>query len=296
MEIKKVGVIGCGLMGSGIAQVSAAAGFETSVCEVSQEIVDRGIASIDKSLAKFVEKGKLSAEEKAATMARLNGTTNLEDLSDCDLIIEAIIENKNAKHEIYARLDRYCGSHTILASNTSSLSITELLTVVSPERQKRFVGLHFFNPVPLMKLVEAVRTILTDDDVFQAAIDFGNRIGKTVIRTSDRTGFIVNRLLVPYLLDAIRALEEGVGSIVDIDNGMMLGCGHPMGPLTLLDFVGLDTTYYIAEIMFEEFRQQRFAPPPLLKRMVLAGMHGRKSGRGFYDYSDPKNPVPMRLL
>ncbi len=296
MEIKKVGVVGCGLMGSGIAQVSAAAGFETSVCEVSQEVVDRGIASIDKSLAKFVEKGRLSAEEKAATMARLNGTTNLEDLSDCDLIIEAIIENKNAKHEIYAKLDRYCGSHTILASNTSSLSITELLTVVSPERQKRFVGLHFFNPVPLMKLVEAVRTVLTDDDVFQTAIDFGNRIGKTVIRTSDRTGFIVNRLLVPYLLDAIRALEEGVGSIVDIDNGMMLGCGHPMGPLTLLDFVGLDTTYYIAEIMFEEFRQQRFAPPPLLKRMVLAGMHGRKSGRGFYDYSDPKNPVPMRLL
>lgn len=296
MEIKKVGVVGCGLMGSGIAQVSAAAGFETRVCEVSQEVVDKGIASIDRSLAKFVEKGKLSAEEKAATMARLNGTTNLEDLSDCDLIIEAIIENKNTKHEIYARLDRYCSPKTILASNTSSLSITELLTVVSPERQRRFVGLHFFNPVPIMKLVEAVRTILTDDDVFQTVIDFGGRVGKTVIRTSDRTGFIVNRLLVPYLLDAIRALEEGVGSIVDIDNGMMLGCGHPMGPLTLLDFVGLDTTYYIAEIMFEEFREQRFAPPPLLKRMVLAGMHGRKSGRGFYDYTDPKNPVPMKLL
>lgn len=296
MEIRKVGVVGCGLMGSGIAQISATAGFETRICEVSQEIVDRGIASIDKSLAKFVEKARISAEEKAATMARLNGTTSLEDLSDCDLIIEAVIENKNTKQEIYAKLDRYCGPNTILASNTSSLSITELLTVVSPERQRRFVGLHFFNPVPIMRLVEAIRTILTDEDVFQTVIEFGNRVGKTVIRTSDRTGFIVNRLLVPYLLDAIRALEEGVGSIVDIDNGMMLGCGHPMGPLTLLDFVGLDTTYYIAEIMFEEFREQRFAPPPLLKRMVLAGMHGRKSGCGFYNYADPKNPVPMKLM
>lgn len=296
MEIKKVGVIGCGLMGSGIAQVSAAAGYETKVCEVAQELVDKGLAGIDKSLSKFVEKGKLSSDEKSNILGRLQGTTNLEDLADCDLIIEAIIENKNTKAEAYAKLDRLCSSNTIFASNTSSLSITELLSAVSPERQKRFVGLHFFNPVPLMKLVEAVRTILTSDEAFEAVASFGKTIGKSVIRTSDRSGFIVNRLLVPYLLDAIRALEEGVGSIQDIDAGMVLGCGHPMGPFTLLDFVGLDTTYYISEIMFNEFREKRFAAPPLLKRMVLAGLNGRKSGCGFYDYSDPKNPVPMKLV
>lgn len=296
MEIKKVGVLGCGLMGSGIAQVSAAAGYDTFVCEVSQELVDKGLSGIDKSLGKFVEKGKLSADDKSATMGRLHGTTKLDDLSGCDLIIEAIIENKKIKHETYARLDKLCGANTIMATNTSSLSVTELMTGVGPERQRRFVGLHFFNPVPIMRLVEAVRTIVTDEAVFNKVIEFGKSVGKTVIQTSDRTGFIVNRLLVPYLLDAVRALEEGVGSIEDIDQGMVLGCGHPMGPLTLLDFVGLDTTYYIAEIMFEEFRERRFAPPPLLKRMVLAGMNGRKSGRGFYDYADAKNPRAMKLL
>lgn len=296
MEIKRVGVIGCGLMGTGIAQISAAAGYETRVCEVAQELVDKGISGIDKSLAKFVEKGKLMAEVKDQTMARLHGTTKLEDLADCDIVIEAIIENKKIKQEAYLTLDRLCGPDTILASNTSSLCITELMAILSPARQKRFVGLHFFNPVPLMKLVEAVRTIVTDEEAFHATVEFGKSVGKTVVQTKDSTGFIVNRLLVPYLLDAIRALEEGAGSIQDIDLGMMLGCGHPMGPLTLLDFVGLDTTYYIAEIMFDEFRERRFAPPSLLKRMVLAGMNGRKSGRGFYDYSDAKNPKPMKLV
>jgi 3-hydroxybutyryl-CoA dehydrogenase len=242
-----------------------------------------------------VEKAKLSAEEKTNILARLHGSTNLEDLADCDLVIEAIIENKNTKQEVYAKLDRICPPETILASNTSSLSITDLMTGVSAARQRRFVGLHFFNPVPMMKLLETVRTIITDESAFEMVVAFGQNIGKTVIRTTDRSGFIVNRLLVPYLLDAIRALEEGVGTIQDIDNGMMLGCGHPMGPLALLDFVGLDTTYYIAEIMFQEFRERRFAPPPLLKRMVLAGLNGRKSGRGFYDYSDSKNPRPMNL-
>jgi 3-hydroxybutyryl-CoA dehydrogenase len=216
-------------------------------------------------------------------------------LADCNLIIEAIVENKKTKQEAYIKLDQICPPDTILASNTSSLSITELMVAVSPARQKRFVGLHFFNPVPLMKLLEAVRTIVTDEGAFAAVCEYGQKVGKTVVQTRDSSGFIVNRLLVPYLLDAIRGLEEGIGSIEDIDKGMMLGCGHPMGPLTLLDFVGLDTTYYIAEIMFEEFREKRFAAPALLKRMVLAGMNGRKSGRGFYDYSDPKNPKPTKL-
>jgi 3-hydroxybutyryl-CoA dehydrogenase len=295
MEIKKVGVLGCGLMGSGIAQVCATAGYEVRVYEISAEIVNKGLAGIDKSLAKFVEKGKLSAEEKTNVMQRLQGTTQLEDLADCDMIIEAIIENRKIKQETFLKLDSLCSAEAIFASNTSSLCITELLAVLSPTRQQRFVGLHFFNPVPLMKLVEVVRTIVTSDEAFNQALQFGKSIGKTVIETRDSTGFIVNRLLVPYLLDAIRALEEGAGSIADIDTGMMLGCGYPMGPFTLLDFVGLDTTYYIAEIMFEEFRERRFAPPPLLKRMVLAGMNGRKSGRGFYDYSDPKNPRPQKL-
>lgn len=296
MEIKKVGVLGCGLMGSGIAQVAAAAGCDVVVKEVAQEYLDKGFAGIDKSLAKFVEKGKLSAEEKDATMGRLKGTLADEDLADCDIIIEVIVENLQVKRDTFAALDDLCKPETIFASNTSSLSITEMMTATSPERQRRFIGLHFFNPVPLMKLVEVVKTILTDDEVFDAAVAFGKKLGKVPVRTSDRTGFIVNRLLVPYLLDAIRALEEGTGSIVDIDNAMKLGCGYPMGPLTLLDFVGLDTTYYIANIMFDEFREKRFAPPPLLKRMVLAGLYGRKSGRGFYDYADPQNPTPMNLV
>jgi 3-hydroxybutyryl-CoA dehydrogenase len=296
MEIRKVGVLGCGLMGSGIAQVVAASGRDVVVREVSQELIDKGLSGIDKSLGKFVEKGKLTAEEKAATMARLTGTTEDQALADCDLIIEAIIENIDVKRETYARLDAICKPGTIFASNTSSISITEMMTATSAERQRRFIGMHFFNPVPLMRLVEVIRTILTDSDIFETAVEFGASLGKVPVRTSDRTGFIVNRLLVPYMLDAVRALEEGVASVVDIDNAMKLGCGYPMGPFTLGDFVGLDTTYYIANIMFDEFKEKRFAPPALLKRMVLAGLHGRKSGRGFYDYADPQNPVPMALL
>ncbi len=297
MEIKKVGVLGCGLMGSGIAQTAATAGFETIVREVSAELCERGFSGIEKSLAKFAEKGKMTTEQQAETRQRLRGTTKLEDLHDCDIIIEAIIENLDTKRDTYRQLDHICKPETIFASNTSSISITEMMTATGPERQQRFLGMHFFNPVPLMKLVEVIRTILTDEQVYEQAIEFGKQLGKTPVRAGDKTGFIVNRLLVPYMLDAVRALEEGVGSIVDIDNAMKLGCGYPMGPFTLGDFVGLDTTYYIAEIMFNEFREKRFAPPPLLKRMVLAGLYGRKSGRGFYDYTtDPKNPTPMNLV
>lgn len=297
MEIKKVGVLGCGLMGSGIAQVAASAGFPTVVREVSEDLIKKGFTGIEKSLSRFAEKGTITAEQRKETMDRLSGTTSFEDFADCDIIIEAIIENLDEKRKTYKQLDAICKAETIFASNTSSISITEMMTATSPERQKRFVGLHFFNPVPLMKLVEVVRTILTDQGIYDQAIDFAKRLGKVPVRADDKTGFIVNRLLVPYMLDAIRALEEGVGSITDIDTAMKLGCGYPMGPLTLGDFVGLDTTYYIAEIMFNEFREKRFAPPPLLKRMVLAGLYGRKSGRGFYDYTeDPKNPKPMNLV
>ncbi|MGH9903681.1 MAG: 3-hydroxyacyl-CoA dehydrogenase family protein [Pyrinomonadaceae bacterium] len=297
MEIKKVGVLGCGLMGSGIAQTAAAAGFEVVVREVSDELCERGFAGIDKSLARFAEKGTITPGQQKEIRGRLRGTTRLEDLKDCDVIVEAIIENLDIKRDTYRQLDALCKPETIFASNTSSLSITEMMTATSAERQKRFIGLHFFNPVPIMKLVEVVRTILTNEEVYERAVDFGRRLGKTPVRAGDRSGFIVNRLLVPYMLDAVRALEEGVGSIVDIDNAMKLGCGYPMGPFTLGDFVGLDTTHYIAEIMFNEFREKRFAPPPLLKRMVLAGLYGRKSGRGFYDYTtDPKNPTPMNLV
>src|SRR5947209_587550 len=297
MEIKKVGVLGCGLMGSGIAQTAATAGFDVTVREVSDELCERGFSGIEKSLARFAEKGTITADQQKEIRSRLKGTTSLEDLSDCDIIIEAIIENLEMKRETYSKLDSICKPETIFASNTSSISITEMMTATSDERQRRFIGMHFFNPVPIMKLVEVIRTILTDEEVYERAIEFGKRLGKVPVRAGDKSGFIVNRLLVPYMLDAIRALEEGVGSIVDIDNAMKLGCGYPMGPFTLGDFVGLDTTYYIAEIMFNEFREKRFAPPPLLKRMVLAGLYGRKSGRGFYDYTkDPKNPQPMNLV
>ena len=297
MDIKRVGVLGCGLMGAGIAQTAATAGFDVVVREVSNELCERGFGGIDKSLAKFAEKGTISAEQQQEIRGRMKGTTQLEDLADCDIIIEAIIENLDIKRDTYRQLDALCKPETVFASNTSSLSVTEMMTATSPERQRRFIGMHFFNPVPIMKLVEVVRTILTDEEVYERAVEFGKQLGKVPVRASDKTGFIVNRLLVPYMLDAIRALEEGVGSIVDIDNAMKLGCGYPMGPFTLGDFVGLDTTYYIAEIMFNEFREKRFAPPPLLKRMVLAGLYGRKSGRGFYDYTkDPKNPTPMNLL
>jgi 3-hydroxybutyryl-CoA dehydrogenase len=297
MEIKKVGVLGCGLMGAGIAQVAATAGFETVVREVSDELIAKGFAGIEKSLSRFAEKGTITAEQQQEIRGRLRGTTSFADLSDCDIIIEAIIENLDEKRKTYAELDRLCKSETVFASNTSSISITEMMTATSPDRQSRFIGMHFFNPVPLMKLVEVIRTILTDEQVYERAIEFGKQLGKVPVRAGDKTGFIVNRLLVPYMLDAIRALEEGVASVVDIDAAMKLGCGYPMGPFTLGDFVGLDTTYYIAEIMFNEFREKRFAPPPLLKRMVLAGLYGRKSGRGFYDYTkDPKNPTPMNLV
>jgi 3-hydroxybutyryl-CoA dehydrogenase len=296
MAIDKIAVLGCGLMGAGIAQVCAQAGRDVTVVEVSEEFLKKGLGGIERQLGKMVEKGKLTGEARDETMSRLRGTTRMEDAADADLIIEAIIENPEEKHKTYSRLDQACKPETIFASNTSSLSITQMMTSTSQERQRRFIGMHFFNPVPVMKLVEVVRTILTDPEVFQAATGFAREIGKVSVQTSDRTGFIVNRLLVPYMLDSIRALEEGVASIVDIDNAMKLGCGYPMGPFTLGDFVGLDTTYYIANIMFDEFKEKRFAPPPLLKRMVMAGLYGRKSGRGFYDYTDPQNPKPMNLL
>lgn len=295
MAIKKIGVLGAGLMGAGIAQVAAASGYDVTVVEVSDELIKKGLSGIEKSLAKFAEKGSITAEQKDSTMARLRGTTKLEEVAGADIVIEAIIENLQIKRETYAKLDALCKPETIFASNTSSLSITEMMTATGAERQRRFVGMHFFNPVPLMKLVEVIRTILTDEDVYAEAISLAESMGKTVVRAGDKTGFIVNRLLVPFMLDAIRALEEGLASIEDIDNAMKLGCNHPMGPLTLADFVGLDTTFYIANIMFDEFKERRFAPPPLLKRMVQAGWCGRKSGRGFYDYSDPKNPKPSKL-
>jgi 3-hydroxybutyryl-CoA dehydrogenase len=290
-EVQKVGVLGCGLMGSGIAQVAATAGYSTTVKEVAEEFLKKGIAGIEKSLARFVEKGTLTAQQRSETLGRLKTTTNFEDLADCDIVIEAITENLEAKRETYAALDKVVKPAAIFASNTSSLVITEMMTAT--KRVDRFIGMHFFNPVPIMKLVEVVGTITTSDAVIDLAMKFVTSLDKVPIRTSDRSGFVVNRLLVPYLLDAIRALEEGAGKVEDIDKGMKLGCGYPMGPFTLLDFVGLETTYYIANIMFEEFREKRFAPPPLLKRLVLAGHHGRKTGRGFYDYSDPNNPKAL---
>jgi 3-hydroxybutyryl-CoA dehydrogenase len=293
MPIQRVGVVGCGLMGSGIAQVSAQSGFMTVVREVSADLVEKGIKSIEKNLARLVEKGTITEAAKSEIRGRLKGTTSLEDLKDCDVIVEAIIEQLPAKRELFSLLDAICPASTIFASNTSSLTITEV--AASTKRPQRFVGLHFFNPVPVMKLVEVVKTIATDPAVYEEMVEFGAKLGKTPVRANDSGGFIVNRLLVPYLLDAIRALEEGVGSVVDIDNSMKLGCGYPMGPFTLLDFVGLDTTLYISQIMFDEFKEKRFAAPPLLKRMVLAGWLGKKSGRGFYDYADAANPKPMQL-
>src|SRR5258708_436249 len=286
MEIKRVGVLGCGLMGSGIAQVCATAGFDVIVLEVEQKYLDKGFAGIEKSLAKFaerpVEKGGITPQQKDEIRARLKGTTKKENLADCDIIIEAIIENVEEKKKMYASIDSIVKKDAIFASNTSSISITELLTAV--KRPERFIGLHFFNPVPLMKLVEVVKTIATSPDVYDAAYEFAKKLGKVPVRTSDKTGFIVNRLLVPYLLDAIRSYEEGVGSIEDIDNAMKLGCGYPMGPFTLLDFVGLDTTLWAAEAIYDEYKDPLYAPPPLLRRMVISGMYGRKSGKGFYDY------------
>ncbi len=290
MEIKKVGVLGCGLMGSGIAQVAATAGFDVTVLELEQKFLDKGFSRIQKSLEKITSKGGLTSQQKDETLARLKGTTNRQDLAHCDIVIEAIIENVQQKRDMYDSLDGIVKREAIFATNTSSISVTELMAAT--KRPERFIGLHFFNPVPLMKLVEVVRTIATAPEVYESAYAFARKLGKVPVRTSDKTGFIVNRLLVPYLLDAIRAYEEGVGSIEDIDNAMKLGCGYPMGPFTLLDFVGLDTTYYITHVMYDEFKERRFASPPLLKRLVMAGWYGRKTGRGFYDYSDPNNPKP----
>jgi 3-hydroxybutyryl-CoA dehydrogenase len=263
------------------------------ICEVNPQLVEKGLQSIEKNLDRLVKKAALTSANRDLARDRVRGTTALEDLKTCDIVIEAIVERLPAKKELYTALDKICPKNTIFASNTSSISITEM--AVGTQRVERFVGLHFFNPVPIMKLVEAIRTIATDPRVFDEVVAFAAGLGKTPVRTSDNPGFIVNRLLVPYLLDAVRMLEQGVASIEDIDNSMKLGCGYPMGPLTLLDFVGIDTTYYIADIMFDEFKQARFAPPSLLKRMVLAGWNGRKAGRGFYDYADPANPKVIRL-
>jgi 3-hydroxybutyryl-CoA dehydrogenase len=281
--IRKIGVVGCGLMGSGVAQVSAQAGFPTVVREVSPNALEKGLGSIRKFLQGGVDKGKLAAADMQQTLANLKGTVELADLADCDLIVEAASESIAVKKEIFGALDATVKAGAIFASNTSSLSITEMSTFVG--RAERFIGLHFFNPVPLMKLVEVVRTVRTDPAVLQEANAWCLAIGKTAVNCGDSTGFVVNRLLVPYMLDAIRVFEQGLASRDDIDNAMKLGCGYPMGPLQLTDFVGLDTTYYISEIMFDEFKEPRFAAPALLKRMVLAGRHGRKSGRGFYDWS-----------
>ena len=285
-DIKRGGEPGCGLMGSGIAQAAAMAGYDTTVRDVSQAIWDKARGGIEKSLAKFVEKGKLTAPDRDATLKRLHFTTNTADLKPCDIVIEAVTEDLDLKNGLWKELDALCGPATIFASNTSSLTIAAM--AAATKRADRFVGLHFFNPVPLMPLVEVVRTVTTSEETFRRAFGFATSLRKEAVAAKDNSGFIVNLLLVPYLLDAIRAVERGVGSVPDIDKAMQLGCGYPMGPLTLLDFVGLDTTYKIAEIMFAEYREQRYAPPPLLKRMVLAGMNGRKSGKGFYDYSvDP---------
>jgi len=282
MQIKTVGVLGCGLMGAGIAQVSAAAGYKTIVREVDDAFLQKGLGRIKKFLDDGVAKGKGTAEARDSTLANLSGATTFDALNECDLIIEAIIESVEEKKQAYDALEKIVGPHTIFVSNTSSLCITEL--AAATKRPDRFGGLHFFNPVPLMKLVEVIRALTTSDETYQAVFAFAKSLGKEAITAPDRPGFIVNRLLVPYLLDAIRAYENGLGTLEDIDAGMKLGCGYPMGPFTLLDFVGLDTTYYIANIMFDEFREPAYAAPPLLKRMVVAGRLGKKSGRGFYEY------------
>jgi 3-hydroxybutyryl-CoA dehydrogenase len=282
MDIKTVGVLGCGLMGSGIAQVCASAGYRTIVREVDEGFLQKGMGRIEKFLSDGIAKGKVAPEARDKTLGNLSGTTAFDDLKGCDLVIEAIIENVEEKGRTFAALDAVVADHTIFCSNTSSLCITEL--AAKTRRPDRFAGLHFFNPVPLMKLVEVIRALTTSDETYRSVFAFAQSLGKEPITAPDRPGFIVNRLLVPYLLDAIRSYENGLGTIEDIDKGMKLGTGYPMGPFTLLDFVGLDTTYYIANIMFDEYREPAYAPPPLLKRMVLAGRLGRKSGHGFYKY------------
>ncbi|HEX6536007.1 MAG TPA: 3-hydroxybutyryl-CoA dehydrogenase [Gemmatimonadaceae bacterium] len=295
-DIRKVGVLGAGLMGSGIAQVCAQSGFDTKVREISDALCQRGKSNIEKSFNRAIEKskGKVTDADRDAAMAKLSFTTNVADLADCDIVIEAVVEDLELKNAIWKELDALCPEHTIFASNTSSLTIAAMAAATA--RADRMVGLHFFNPVPVMKLVEVVRTVTTSQQTFDQAFAFARRLGKEPIAAKDNSGFVVNLLLVPYLVDAINALEHGVATVEDIDKGMMLGTGYPMGPFTLLDFVGLDTTYKIAEIMFDEYREKRYAPPPLLKRMVLAGMYGRKSGKGFYDYSvDPPRVTDLGL-
>jgi len=282
MAIKSVGVIGCGLMGGGIAQVSSQAGFPTIVIEANQELLDRGLAAIKKNLDGLVAKARLDQKARDEALSRLTGSTRLEELKACDVVVEAITENQPLKNETFAKLDRICPSHAVLASNTSSCNVTAM--AAATKRPAQVLGLHFFNPVPLMKLVEVVRTILTEDAAVATATEWARAVGKMPVQTKDSTAFIVNRLLVPYLLDAIRVYEGGLASLEDIDQAMKLGCGYPMGPFTLLDLVGLDTTMFVAEVMFDEFREPRYAPPPLLKRMVMAGQLGRKAGRGFYRY------------
>jgi len=290
MAIQTIGVVGCGLMGAGISQVVAESGFPVVVCEVSEDLLHKGRSRIEEGLKKAAARGKIPAERVSEAIARVTGTTRLGELADCDLVVEAVVERLEEKRTVFRELDRACPKKTIFASNTSSLSITRM--AAQTKRPARFLGLHFFNPVPLMALVEVVRSPLTDPAVIEEVVGFARSLGKSPVRATDRTGFIANRLLVPYLLDAVRAFEQGTGSISDIDVAMKLGCGHPMGPLTLLDFIGLDTAVLIADIMFEEFKETRFAPPPLLRRMVEAGLFGRKSGRGFYDYSqDPPAPT-----
>ena len=282
--IRKVGVCGAGLMGNGIAQTCAAAGFDVVLMEVADAPLQRGIQTITKSLDKFVEKQKLALAERDAILSRIKPTTNVEDLKDRDLVIEAIVENVEIKTKLFQQLDELLAPGAIICTNTSSLCVIELAS--KTKRPNRVAGLHFFNPVPIMKLVEVVKTIATTRDVLDALFDFARKLGKEPILAKDTTGFVVNRLLVPYLLYAIKVYEEGLASRDDIDKGMKLGCGYPMGPLELLDFVGLDTTYYIAQIMFDEFKDPMMAPPPLLKRMVLAGHFGRKTGKGFYEYAN----------
>lgn len=292
MDISKVGVVGCGLMGSGIAEVAAKSGFDVRVREVNDDFLEAGRKRIRKSLDRAVEKEKLSAEDRDAAWDRLSFTTEVSDLADCDIVIEAIVEELEAKNALFGALDELCGEGTIFASNTSSLAITDMAAATS--RRDRFVGLHFFNPVPVMKLVEVVRTIATSDETFDRAFAFAKAVGKAPVAAKDNSGFIVNLLLVPYMLDAIRQLERGVASIADIDTAMTLGCGYPMGPFTLCDFVGIDTLYKISEIMYDEYREERYAPPPLLRRIVSMGRYGRKSGQGFYDWSGEK-PVPLEI-
>ena len=292
MGIEKVGVAGCGLMGSGIAEVSAKAGMDVMVREINDEAIESGRGRIESSLARAVKREKITSDERDAILGRIRFTTEVADLADRDLVIEAVIEDLEAKNELFGALDGLCGPETIFATNTSSLTVTDMAAAVG--RPDRVVGLHFFNPVPVMKLVEVVRTIATSDEAFDRAFEFARAVGKEPITAKDNSGFVVNLLLVPYMLDAIRQLERGVASVEDIDTAMVLGCGYPMGPFTLCDFVGNDTTVRIAEIMYEEYREERYAPPPLLKRMVSMGRYGRKSGIGFYDYSG-EEPVPVEV-